>query len=224
MKLDPKTVAILENFAQINPRIVIKPGNELRTMSPASESVFAFAKVAETFPREFAILDINQFLGILSLDKDSDIQFEDKYLIIKQGKSSIRYVYAEPSLIVQPPEGEPSADWDITFNLSVDDLTKTMKALSILKHNEIAFVGKDGVLSVAAINSKDTVSTASFSTEIGATDKEFCYIIEADTLKLIKQNYAVSITSAGISRFKADDVEYWIALSTKSTVNGQKLN
>lgn len=223
MKLDPKTVAILENFAQINPRIVIKPGNKLQTMA-ISESAFAFANVPDTFPREAAIYDINQFLGILSLDKESDIQFKDKYMLIKQGKSSIKYVYAEPSLIVQPPDGEPNSDWDITFTLSVEDLTKTMKAISILGHNEIAFIGKDGVLSVAAISSKDMASASTFSTEIGAVnDKEFCYIIEADTLKLIKQNYVVSISSAGIARFKSEDVEYWNALSSKSMVDGKKI-
>ena len=66
MKLSDNTLALLKNFAGINNSILVKQGNQLRTISVA-KNILAEADINEEFPRDFAIYDLNQFLNGLSL-------------------------------------------------------------------------------------------------------------------------------------------------------------
>ena len=62
MKLSDKTLVILKNFAGINNSILVKRGDNLRTISLA-KNILAEANINEEFPRDFAIYDLNQFLN-----------------------------------------------------------------------------------------------------------------------------------------------------------------
>ena len=66
MKLSDKTLVILKNFAGINNSILVKRGDNLRTISLA-KNILAEANINEEFPRDFAIYDLNQF----QMDLDS---------------------------------------------------------------------------------------------------------------------------------------------------------
>ena len=83
MKLSEHTTSVLKNFATINQNLVIKEGSELLTMS-AMKNIVAKADVEETFPKEFAIYDLNEFLAALSIFAVPILEFEDQYLIIKE--------------------------------------------------------------------------------------------------------------------------------------------
>ena len=113
MKLSDNALAILKNFAGINNSILVKQGNKLRTISVA-KNILAEAEIKEDFPRDFAIYDLNQFLNGLSLHQDPDLDFnQDSYLSIKEGKRRVKYFFADPNVIIAPPEKEitlPSQD------------------------------------------------------------------------------------------------------------------
>ena len=66
MKLSTNTIQVLKNFASINQNLVIKEGNTISTMS-AMKNIVAKAEVEETFPKQVAIYDLNEFLASLSL-------------------------------------------------------------------------------------------------------------------------------------------------------------
>ena len=104
MKLSDNALAILKNFAGINNSILVKEGNKLRTISVA-KNILAEAEIKEEFPRDFAIYDLNQFLNGLSLHQDPDLDFnQDSYLSIKEGKRRVKYFFADPNVIIAPPE------------------------------------------------------------------------------------------------------------------------
>ena len=89
MKLTDSTLAVLKNFAGINNSILVKKGNQLRTISVA-KNILAEAEIPEDFPRDVAIYDLNQFLNGLSLHTDPDLDFsQDTYLTISEGLSLI---------------------------------------------------------------------------------------------------------------------------------------
>ena len=69
MKLSKQTYAILKSMAGINSNLHVLPGNKLVCVSPGKNIMFE-ATVEENFPTEFAIWDLNQFLGTLSLFND----------------------------------------------------------------------------------------------------------------------------------------------------------
>lgn len=215
MKLDPKTVAVLENFQAINPAIVIEPGNKLKTISVPG-SIMACATVTETFPRKIGIHELSKLLGLLSLSKESDLEFTKENLIISQGDTKIKYVYSEPSLIETPPDNEVNVEKTVVFSLSKDVLTKVLKAMTVLKYEEIAFTGVDGILSMAAVAGKDTENATRYSVNIGETDKVFTFVIGREILNIVKTDYTVTLDKGGISHFHSPDLEYWIGLSEKS--------
>ena len=62
MNLSDKTLTVLKNFAGINNSILVKEGNQLRTISVA-KNILAEAYIEENFPRQFGIYDLNQFLN-----------------------------------------------------------------------------------------------------------------------------------------------------------------
>lgn len=216
MIIEQQTVSILQNFQTINQSIVINEGDLIRTLSP-SKTVFAQAKVPNIFPLKFGIFDLSRFIGILSLNKQSEINFNETYMDIVQGTNRIKYTYCEPSLIVSPPEtGMVLKNSLISFNLPEACFNQVIKAMQILGFNEIEIRGEDGKLSIAAISTKNQNSDT-FQTMLGETDKNFSAIIDADKLKLISQEYNVTISNR-VAYFKGSSipVEYWIALSAKS--------
>ena len=100
MKLSDSTLAVLKNFAGINNSILVKKGNQLRTISVA-KNILAEAEIPEDFPRDVAIYDLNQFLNGLSLHQDPNLDFtENSHITIKEGRRRVKYFYADPQVII----------------------------------------------------------------------------------------------------------------------------
>ena len=87
MKLSNETVTVLKNFSTINQNLVIKTGSDISTMS-AMKNIVAKAKVKESFPKDFAIYDLNEFLSCLSLFEKPDLEFDDDFVIITEDGNS----------------------------------------------------------------------------------------------------------------------------------------
>jgi len=216
MKLSEQTLTILKNFAVINPSVVFKPGNELRTISP-QKTVMARATIPDEIPANACIYDMSRFLSILSLYKDPEIEFEDRNFIISEGKRRTKYVYADISMVIVPPEKEiklPSED--VVVEIKWEDLQSVLKAAGVLQFTEIAFVGESGICYLKAIDSASKGSD-DYGVEVGETDGEFQVVIKTDNLKLLPQDYRVTISAKGISEFAGTDATYFVAVDSKST-------
>ena len=147
MNLSDKTLTILKNFAGVNNSILVKKGNQLRTISVA-KNILAEANIEEDFPREFGIYDLNQFLNGLSLHQDPDLDFEnDTYLYIREGKRRAKYFFADPQVIIAPPEKEitlPSED--VHFQLESQSLDRLLKAAAVYQLPDFSVIGEAGVV------------------------------------------------------------------------------
>ena len=133
MKLSDNTLTILKNFAGINNSILVKQGTRLRTISVA-KNILAEADIIEEFPRNFAVYDLNQFLNGLGLHKDPELDFtNDSHIVIREGKRRVKYFFADPNVIISPPEKEiqlPSQD--VCFQLESASLEKLVKAAAFI--------------------------------------------------------------------------------------------
>ena len=130
MKLSEKTLSLLKNFGSINQSILFKEGNKLRTIS-VMKNILAEAEIAEDIPQDFGIYDLNQFLNGLSLHQSPELDFENNgYVVIREGKMRSKYFFADPSVIVSPPEKEISLPTqDVCFELNTQELDKLLKVL-----------------------------------------------------------------------------------------------
>lgn len=219
MKLSDNTLALLKNFAGINNSILVKKGNQLRTISVA-KNILAEADINEEFPRDFAIYDLNQFLNGLGLHQDPDLDFtEDSHITIREGKRRVKYFYADPNVIISPPEKEiklPSQD--VCFQLDSVTLDKLIKAAGVYQLPDLSAVGGAGVIRLVVRDKKNDTSNE-YSIVVGETDKEFTFNFKVENIKIIPGAYDVVISSKLLSQFTNTkyNLKYWIALEPDST-------
>ena len=219
MNLSDKTLTILKNFAGINNSILVKQGTQLRTISVA-KNILAEAHIDEEFPREFGIYDLNQFLNGLSLHQDPEMDFSpDSYLTIREGKRRVKYFYADPQVIVTPPEKEitlPSED--VHFQLDSIALEKLLKAAAVYQLPDLAAVGEAGVVKLVVRDKKNDTSNE-FAVVVGETDKIFTFNFKVENIKIIPGAYDVIVSSKLLSKFTNTqyDLKYYIALEPDST-------
>ena len=216
MKFTERTLTILKSFATINKSIQMKEGNVLKTITP-ERTLIASATIPDEIPSEACIYDMSRFLSILSLYTEPDVEFHDKYFIISEGKRRTKYLFADVSMIHAAPEKDvkiPSDD--VVVDVTWDDMQSVLKAAGVLQFSEVAFVGENGTCYLKAIDSTNE-GTDDYGVEIGETDDTFKIIIKTDNLKLLPQDYRVTLCSKGISEFKGDDVTYFVAIDSKST-------
>ena len=218
-KLSDNTLTILKNFAGINNSILVKQGTKLRTISVA-KNILAEADIKEEFPRDFAIYDLNQFLNGLGLHQDPDLDFnEDSYLSIKEGKRRVKYFYADPNVIISPPEKAinlPSQD--VCFQLDSASLEKLVKAAAVYQLPDLSAIGEAGVIKLVVRDKKNDTSNE-YAIVVGETDKEFSFNFKVENIKILPGTYEVVVSQKLLSRFtsKNHDLTYYIALEPDST-------
>lgn len=218
MKLSQETITILKNFSTINQSILFKEGNVVKTISP-QKTVMAMATVPDSFPRQAGIYNLPRLLSVYSLHKDPEIDFNENHLVITEGSKHGKYVYADASMIISPPDKEitlPSVD--VSVNVSASDLQGVLKAASVYQLPEIAFVGEEGKCYLRAIDSNNPTAD-SYGIEVGETNDTFSLIIKTENINVLSLDYKVELSSKGISKFSNDTVSYFIAIESKSTYN-----
>jgi len=219
MKLSDNALAILKNFAGINNSILVKQGNKLRTISVA-KNILAEAEIKEEFPRDFAIYDLNQFLNGLSLHQDPDLDFqEESYLSIKEGKRRVKYFFADPNVIISPPEKDiqlPSKD--VCFQVDSVTLEKLVKAAAVYQLPDLSAIGENGVIKLVVRDKKNDTSNE-YAIVVGDTDKEFTFNFKVENIKIIPGAYDVVVSSKLLSQFTntQHNLKYYIALEPDST-------
>ena len=216
MKLSKETVALFKNFAGINSNLLLKAGNKLATIS-AQKNVMSDATVSETFP-DFAIYDLNEFLGAMSLFEDPELDFQEKYVSISQGSMKIKFFAADASVLVAPQKAITFPEAEINFNITADKLQMIQKTASVLRAADVSVVG-DGSTITIVVGDKKNATGNSFSEPVGTTDKSFKVNLKVENLKMLPGDYDVSISSKKISRFKstATDLVYYVAVEADST-------
>ena len=132
MKLSENTIGVLKNFSNINQNILVKEGDTLHTMS-TMKNIIGQAKIDESFDRQFGIYDLNEFLGVMSLSKDADLNFDDSFVKVKNGKSTIKYFFSDSSILVTIPDGFSPPETDCTFRISESTLNDVSKACAVLQ-------------------------------------------------------------------------------------------
>ena len=212
-------------MSKINRSIQFKEGNELSSLS-IQKNVLAKTTIEETFPQDFAIYDLDEFLKVMSLtDNQGDLIFDNQsYVTINTDRTRAKYFFADPSIVQQPPEKFPVLpSIECEFDLHISDLNKIRTALSIYGHLEdIAIVGKNGTVSIE-IRDRENASSNTYSIGVGTTDANFSFELKSENIyKLDYSNsissYNVKISKSGVSQWvSSDGVTYLIALEPDSS-------
>lgn len=215
MKLSRDTVNLLKNFATINGNLLIKPGNTIMTIA-ADKTIYAAATVTESFPTEFGIYDLAEFLGAISLFEDCDLTFNSTHVEIKSGKNVLKFLSANSNVLTFPAKKITFPAAEIEFELTAAQLNLIQRTSAILRANDIAIVG-DSATGKLTLEVKDKSNSASnnYILELGETDKDFTAYMKASSLKCMPYDYKVTISKKA-AKFAYNDLEYVCVLESDS--------
>ena len=220
MKLSEHTVEVLKNFATINQNLVIKEGSTLTTMS-AMKNIVAKADVEESFDKEVAIYDLNEFLASISLFTSPVLEFNDGFVTIKEEispKNSLKYFYSDPSVVTSPNKTITMPSKEVSFKLGGEDLNKLKRAAGVIGAPDLV-LEKTNTGSFLTVKDKKNDTANTFSLDVNTqSDGNFNFYFKVENLKVMDGDYDVEISSKNISHLssKSKDVEYWVALEPES--------
>ena len=219
MKLSDNTLSVLKNFSSINQSILFKHGSRLRTIS-VMMNILAEVTITEELPKDFGIYDLNQFLNGMGLHQSPELDFSNEgYVVIREGKMKTKYFFADPGVIITPPDKPIELPTeDVTFELSTDQLDKLLKAAAIYQLPDLCVVGGEGVVKVLVRDKKNDTSN-DFSIVVGETETIFSFNFKVENIKILPGTYDVVVSQKLLSRFvsKNHDLVYYIALEPDST-------
>ena len=218
MQLSSDTIAVLKNFSDINQNILVKPGNTIQTISTL-KNILAQADIKEKFESEFAIYDLPEFLRAYDLFDKSELKFNGaQNMVIKDanGRQSIKYYFADKSVVVAPTKTINMPDKFVTFTLKKENFAKLMRGVTTLNLPDIAVKGDGKEISIVAVDKK--TPSNDYSIVVGESDKKFTAYFKTENFKMIPDDYDVAISKAKISHFinKGKPIQYWIAIEPDS--------
>ena len=215
MRLSKETFNVLKNFASINSNILIKPGNLIKTVS-SGNNIYVEAVVQEDFENQIAIWDLNKFLGVISMFNNPDLEFNDTYVDISNGRSSVRYYYSEASLLTYPKKEIKMPNILFSFDLDEQDLNELQKAASILQVSDVNIVAKNGIIKITVADNKNNTPN-SFDIIINENydGPDYSGSFNVSEIKFLPGSYKVDITNTIISKFthQTQNLCYYIAIT-----------
>lgn len=220
MQVSNETIEVLKNFAGINPNIVISPGQKLKTISEA-KNIMAEADITEDFPLEFGIYDLHEFLSVLTLVDNPQLDFDENFVKVTNGGLNVKYFYSEKDILTTPQKDINMPECEVGVNISVDQIDTIKKAAAVLGHGELVIKGDNGKVTAEVYDTQDSTSNT-FSLVLDEDNQckdSFSFIFNMPNLKLMGGDYYVNISSKLISHWTNSDypVNYFIALEKGSS-------
>lgn len=225
MKLTDTTLAVLRNYASINPNLVVEPGKVLHTIAEA-KNLLSSAEVDVEFPQKFGIYDLSEFLSVMDLVDDPQLEFKEDYVIVSDGsnRSRTKYFFSDPEILTTPKSNINMPAGEVSFTLDKNTLSRVRKAASALDHEMLFITPSAGVLNLSIHDTQDETSNA-FSIDVDGDYPEgvdFNFVFNIKNFKMIDGDYDVELSSKLISCFtnKSSGIKYWCALEKHSSYGG----
>jgi hypothetical protein len=234
MKFSKKTIKSIAYLATIHPSILFRTGNTQWSRNEA-KTILTKVTIDEPLPIDFVIYDINNFLRVVDLFTDPEIDFvgdkESGHLVLSENGAKIRYKFSSPAL---HGNVAPNVDyvhkgvkWEMDVELSEDEIENILTVTKVMNLDTISF-RKDGIKLLKTDSSRNIVGVDEFayfeipyqtkpeiSSDIGGDD--FYINLKTQTFLLHKGSYKVkflcgSPTVAKFTRVE-NDVVVWVGSS-----------
>ena len=225
MNLSNETVTVLKNFSTINQNLVIKSGNSISTMS-AMKNIVAKAEVSDTFPKDFAIYDLNEFLAALSLFDKPNLDFKEDFVVVTENGSAakfLKYWYSDPSVVTTPSKEVTMPSCEVSFSLSSNILSDVQKAAAVIGVPDMVLEAMSVGKAILKVTDKKNDTANDYAVGIDVTNEDgkdlpYKFWFKVENLKLLSGTYNVAVSSKNISHFVNSnvDIHYWIALEPES--------
>lgn len=221
IKLSHGTIMKLKNFAAIQPNLVYKGDGVLKTIAEAN-NILAETIIEENIETSFGLYDLNEFLSVLDLVGNPEIDFAEDHATIRDGKTYIKYVFANPMILTAPTKEIAMPDADVVINITQKDIDQIRKAASVLKYSTFAISCDPGEHLKLTVEDERGASGNIYSIEKDIDGEEpFNFKFQIGNIKILPGDYEVHLSSKKISKWVGPDATYWIALELTSTYGAQ---
>ena len=224
-KVNEKMMAVLKNFSQINVQVCIE-ADKVEVIN-GSFSVIGSYKFDEPLPitKELGIYELNEFIAVMSAYKNPDITEHDKFIVISEGSSKMKYwINAKsmlPKILIQNKytpadirERLDSVGCELEFVLPAERLNMLMKMASLIKAEWIFFESVDGKIRITigdALESSHNTWEMEIDSDIKSNTLTKPMKCNMGEFRVMSSDYNVRISSKGMSIWKnALGVEYFI--------------
>lgn len=223
MNVTDQTINVLKNFAAINPNLVFKPGNVVKTISEA-KNILAQVKITEDIPQEFGIYDLNEFLNVIGMFDEPVLLFDESGKKAKiadaKAKQSVNYFFSDQSILTYPQKDVTMPNANVKFTLSAEQMAQLKRAASTLGVSDVVISNESGKTTIKVTDTADATSN-SYELELSdvtVTGGTFTVVFNIGNFKFVAGEYDVEISDKLISHFtnKTLPVEYWVALEKSS--------
>jgi len=218
MKLSNETREVLNNFAGINPNLVLESENFVRSVSTA-KNLLAKATIKDIFPYKFGIYDLTSFLGSLAMFEDPDLEFDkdEKFVKISGNGQTLKYRFADISNLITSDRDVQMPDTDISFTLSNSDLQTIRKASATLQASHLIIKKNDDGHIVGVVTDTKNPSSNEFTIELKNsvinTSETFEFVFDINNFKfIVSDEYKFEVSSKLISSITTPNITYWVAL------------
>lgn len=222
MQLNENTMKVLENYATIQENIVFNQGNVIKTMA-TPRNILAVAELDQSFPREFGIYNLKEFLNVMSLVDKPKLTFSEEYVSVndENGLVGVKYFYASPQTLISPEQDINMPESEVKFTLDQTTLRRIRAAAGVLNHEKMLIAPNGpGEVLLTVVDPTDKTSN-SFQCSVPADHQnvKFEFVMTISNLKVVDGDYDVDISKRLLSRFtnKGKSVTYFIALERSST-------
>jgi len=210
-----QTIDILKNFATINNSILIKKGSKLETVS-GEKNILASVTVDDVFPVEHAIYSLSEFLSVLSLLNNPELEYGNNAVSLRSGKTVVKYVYSSPAAIQSAPDIDLSvkdSDLLVSFDLASEQLAQVIKASSVMQLPDLSISEKR----LTVFNKKNkTGSDYHLIPESLHGSSGSSLGVSVSLLKMLPGNYSVRV-SQKVIEFRSKDIPtlvYFVAVES----------
>jgi len=220
MNFSESELAILRNFAKINPTQIIKP-DHFGAKDP-SNSIIGHYKFETAYDFEpFGLYEVPMFLQALETFDHPDIEVLNDRLVISEGNSKITYFTSPLDLIKSSEAPDLSKkfsklDCELDFDLSADKLATIHKTASIFKAQYLFLESDDDAIRLTV--SSDSPGTSANSFDVVIRDNirannldDVILKIPFTEMRVLPGDYTVQASAKKISKWSCfNNVDYYI--------------
>lgn len=234
MNISKSTINTLSNFSKINGSVIIPAGNVVRTINE-SKTCSGRAELEDTFPKEFALYNLHEFLTVLKdlfANQPDDIEFGDESMTIKRDGVVAKYRYTDKSMVMGIEKDPKLPPVTAEFDMTADTLQKLIKSKSILGLDCMIIYVENGKLYASAASDRKGKSNPEkdnqFSVCIGEYEmtgdvdlSEYRLAVKIENFLMPINDYKTRVYikgNTGILELSTDGLQYIVALDKNNSV------
>lgn len=194
MKLSETTLLVLNNFKNLSDSMLFYPGSEIKNLS-TDKSVYMTAQITDNFPNKFAIFSVREFLQVLSVVQDAEIDFREDHMFISNKYNSVIFRYANEEIVFDVYQQKLNLDSPtFSVDLPVAQIKNMFKMAHYLGIPDVAVVG--GERGKLTLHDKKASHNHSYTIELNVPLDIHTVNFNISTLSMLDVGYTLSYFAA----------------------------